>query len=212
MLLILELPACAATLSIGGQLIKWSPRRTPFCRDAFLLAIIISALAVMIPGAAPSEIQALSPAAPGEVDPPMRSVLGEMVGDGRQPKWSLMVERAERLRARRDYAQAADTYAWYPLAAHRSAARPPAYRAIKKPRAEPRPDFIVSSRDATPWKSVRPPRLPIAWITAGLAVAACPVFLGIISPARVSPSARFVSPIAPAFEAIDIYGASELLV
>ena len=64
LLLTLALLACAATLSIGGQLIKHSPRRTPFCRGAFFLSIVIGALAIMIPVAARSGLQARSVAAP----------------------------------------------------------------------------------------------------------------------------------------------------
>ena len=63
-LLTLALLACAATLFIGGQLIKWSSRRTPFSRGAFFLSIIIGALAVMIPVAARSGLQARSLPAP----------------------------------------------------------------------------------------------------------------------------------------------------
>ncbi|MCZ6771371.1 MAG: tetratricopeptide repeat protein [Proteobacteria bacterium] len=143
-LLTLALLACAAMLSVGGQLIKWSPRRTPFSRGAFFLSIIIGVLAIMIPGAVRSELQARSPAAPlGEVAeeslsggdgplpgveyliPPVLSMPREMggneghrrvtslslVGATSEPKWSLIIERAEQLRSQGDYAQAADTYA-----------------------------------------------------------------------------------------------------
>ncbi len=161
-LLTLALLACAATLSVGGQLIKWSPRRTPFSRAAFFLSIIIGVLAVMIPSTVRSGLQARSLTAPlgellpsvlsiparslpaplGEAAeeplsradgplprakypvPPVLSIFGEMEGnDGHhrdaalsvigatgEPKWSLIIERAERLRSQGDYAQAADTY------------------------------------------------------------------------------------------------------
>ena len=63
-LLTLALLACAATLSVGGQLIKWSPRRTPFSRGAFFLSIIIGVLAVMISSTVRSGLQARSLTAP----------------------------------------------------------------------------------------------------------------------------------------------------
>ena len=162
-LLTLALLACAATLSIGGQLIKWSSRRTPFSRGAFFLAIVIGILAVMIPGAARSELQARSLAASSEevlppvvsilarslpaslaevakelpsggdgplskveyLVPPVLSMPGEMGRNDRhhrdaalsvagatgEPKWSLIVDRAGRLRSQGDYVQAVDMYA-----------------------------------------------------------------------------------------------------
>ena len=162
-LLTLALLACAAMLCIGGQLIKWSSRRTPFSRGAFFLAIVIGILAVMIPGAARSELQARSLAASSEeILPPVVSIQArllpvpleeaakeplsgedgalpaveyqvppvptlpmEMEGDDAhhldatlsvvgatdEPKWSLIVERAERLRSQGDYVQAVDMYA-----------------------------------------------------------------------------------------------------
>ena len=72
------------------------------------------------------------------------------------------------------------------------------------------PDFIGSPRDAAPAKWVRPHRSPIVWITTGSAVAACLILLVIILPAPISPSARFNSQIASAFEAIDVHGVSGL--
>ncbi len=142
--LTLALLACAATLSIGGQLIKHSPRRTPFCRGAFFLSIVIGALAIMRPVTARSGSPALMLVAPTggaaaeppsgrnrpppgveQRIPPGQSMPGEMgqnddhrrdtalsrVSATGHPKWSLIVERAERLRSQGDYAHAADAYA-----------------------------------------------------------------------------------------------------
>lgn len=72
------------------------------------------------------------------------------------------------------------------------------------------PDFIGSPPDAAAAKCVRAHRLPIVWITTELVVVACLILLVIILLAPISPSARFDSQIASAFEVIDVYGVSEL--
>ena len=74
-LLTLALVACAAALSITGQLTKWSPHRRPLSRCTFFLAMVIGALAVMIPTAARSGLPARALAASSEeVLPPGVSI------------------------------------------------------------------------------------------------------------------------------------------